>query len=342
MASQYQEKQREHQSQLISNENIFENAKAGKMFRTHPRAFILEEGEYNLFKPIREGAQTYFKQNHIDWWGGYSVSGHILSSQIACLNHLFPLRNDPEQLLTLINFVTHKNFKELLPIPETLDVKEQEPHYIAFEAVSVDDHLNESKKGKKLTRGANCTSVDALIIAKDKNDEVYLLPIEWKYTEFYNRNDKSTEDRDREPKGTNGRGRERMCRYCNDNDKQNLIHLSLQLKDPKQYKGSIYFQEPFYQLMRQTLWVEQVIKNESSKWYGATKFLHLHFVPKANKDLLNKNYRNFPWMNGLCESWKMQLNHPDLYLCIDPKDFEEPIKDIYPNLYTYLQSRYWN
>lgn len=31
------------------------------------------------------------------------------------------------------------------------------------------------------------------------------------------------------------------------------------------YRNSIYFQEPYYQLMRQTLWAEQVIDNKHQK-----------------------------------------------------------------------------
>jgi len=49
----------------------------------------LTDGNYNLYEPIREGAIQYFKDNNIGWWGGSKPSGHILSSQIACVNHHF-------------------------------------------------------------------------------------------------------------------------------------------------------------------------------------------------------------------------------------------------------------
>ena len=72
------------------------------------------------------------------------------------------------------------------------------------------DHLNE----KTLTRGSNCTSVDAFIYAVHKGDKKkWLIPIEWKYTEYYYNNDKSNEDRKGELKGTNGKGHERVERY---------------------------------------------------------------------------------------------------------------------------------
>ena len=54
------------------------------------------------------------------------------------------------------------------------------PHqYIGFEVVSKNDFLNEGTS----TRGSNCTSVDALIRAEHKDGSIWLIPIEWKYTE---------------------------------------------------------------------------------------------------------------------------------------------------------------
>ena len=196
--------------------------------------------------------------------------------------------------------------------------------------------MNEATEGIDLTIGTNCTSIDALIIAKDRNNEVWIIPIEWKYTEFYQNMDKSKEDRPNEPKSSNGKGEERMKRYCD------LITNSTQLQTLNDYQGSIYFQEPFYQLMRQTLWAEQVLAKEADKWYGAKNYLHLHIVPSANSDLLCKNYRRFPSMtNGMETEWRAHLTHTNLYQILDPKDFVQPIKTNYPELYSYLETRYW-
>ena len=43
---------------------------------------------------IREDAIAYFRSNHIPWWKGAAdePTGHVLSSQIACVNHLYLLR----------------------------------------------------------------------------------------------------------------------------------------------------------------------------------------------------------------------------------------------------------
>lgn len=52
-------------------------------------------------------------------------------------------------------------------------------------------------------------------------------------------------------------------------------------------KHSIYFQEPFYQLMRQTLWAECICRNKGEKVLPAEHFVHIHVCPKDNRGLLN-------------------------------------------------------
>lgn len=317
----YKETQCNKQINLIKNSDLFEKAESGGKFRGVSRDFVLQDGRYNLYKDIREDAINYYKDNKIKWWcQNKDACGHILSSQVACLNHLFPLRKDPEILKTIINTATGIEFEEILPIPKKRDEEEQD-HYIAFEVVSFQDRLNEQSQ----SRGANNTSIDALMIAKDKNQEVWIIPIEWKYTESFSKKDMSNEDRKGAPKGSNGRGKERMTRY------NSLIRKSKQLKQLESYQGSVYYQESFYQLMRQTLWAEQVIKKESAEWHNAKKFLHINIIPDDNpsKEEISK--------------WKDYLTNQDLYTIIDPKKFLEPIKDKdkYNKLYDYLKKRYW-
>lgn len=322
----YKETQCNKQINLIKDSDLFEKAESGGEFRGVSRNFVLQDGSYNLYKDIRKDAIDYYKNNDIKWWClNKDACGHILSSQVACLNHLFPLRKDPEILKTIINTATGREFEEILPIPKERDNGEE--HYIAFEVVSFQDHLNESQKGKELTRGANCTSIDALIIAKDQKKDVWIIPIEWKYTEPFSKKDMSNEDRKGEPKGSNGRGIERMTRY------DSLIRVSTQVNHKKleSYQGSPYYQESFYQLMRQTLWAEQVIKKESAKWHNAKKFLHINIIPDNN-----------PYSDKINE-WKKYLTNPNLFKIIDPKKFLEPIKNkyTYTDLYNYLNERYW-
>ena len=320
--SRYKKSQYIRQEDLINNSDIFNGDKGNGYFMGKPRHFVLKDGMNNLYEPIRNNVLRYFKDNDISWWGGDKPSGHTLSSQIACLNHLFAIMGDKEAVLAMLNGVRDE-FKEVLSVQ-----CDAAPQYIGFEVVSEEDPLNE----KTSTRGSNCTSVDAFIYAKHKDDSIWLIPIEWKYTELYANLDKSNEDRQGEEKGSNGKGQERVRRYSA------LTDASLQLKSLDSYYGSIYYQEPFYQLMRQTLWAENVVKLKEEK-LKADNYMHIHVIPSANKDLLDKKY-SVSGM-GMEDTWRSMLSDQSKYIIVDPQELLEPIKDKYPELVSYLRKRYW-
>lgn len=308
--------ERTRQTELITK-SFFGEDKGCGCFRRKQYPFILKDGSKNLYDPIREDVVRYFKDNRISWWGGNKPTGHILSSQIACLNHLFLIRKDPAAVLALINGV-YNQFKKVLPL-----ACEKDNAYIAFEAVSDNDHLNESIP----TRGSNCTSVDALVLAIDNNDDIWLIPIEWKYTESYF--DYPSSDKSAGDKGT-----VRLKRYTN------IINNSKQLNSLPDYKGSIYFYEPFYQLMRQTLWAEQMLNNKETESIKADHYLHIHVIPKANTDLLDKVYRVS--QKKMEDTWREMLLDQSKYIIVDPATLMKPVSSSYPELFNYLSERYWN
>ena len=324
----YKESQYRHQvAVLIDHPELFNYDKGNGRFRKKKYPFVLSNGINNLFEPIRGKVLKYFKDNGISWWGGYKPTGHMLSSQMACLNHLFYIREDENAVLELINNIRPGlHFTKVFPL--TID-KDQK--YIAFEAVSKDDHMNEGNP----TRGANCTSIDALIVAESDNGENWLIPIEWKYTEAYPPTDKSQEDRPEEPKGNNGRGLTRLNRYSN------LINDSRYLTKFDNYSHTPYFFEPFYQLMRQTIWAEQMIEHKDSEWIKADRFLHIHVIPSDNASLLHKKYKCTG--KEMEESWKGLLLLLDCYQTITPEMLLSPLKRNadYSALIDYLQLRYW-
>ncbi|MEG1400999.1 hypothetical protein [Bacteroides sp.] len=326
MASKYQEQERQRQIKLLTETSVFNNDRGGGCFRGCDREFMLLNGVNNFYPPIAMDAQYFFAENNISWWQGSKPTGHILSSQMACLNHLFAVKDDKSVVLAILNSVRNE-FIEVLPIP--YDKKPQS--YISFEVVSGEDYLNE----KQSTRGSQCTSVDAFIYARHKTGELWLIPIEWKYTEYYTNQDKSTEDRPG-AENINGKGNERLGRYSE------LINDSEQLRTLPEYKGSIYFQEPFYQLMRQTLWAEQIIRHKDSpkELLKADNYLHIHVVPSRNEDLLHRKYRVSG--NGMEYSWRDCLRDQTKYVIIDPLELMKSITDIYPSLIAYLKIRYWN
>ena len=108
------------------------------------------------------------------------------------------------------------------------------------------------------------------------------------------------------------------------------------------YRNSIYFQEPYYQLMRQTLWAEQVIDNKSSEKIKADSFVHIHVVPSQNKELLNNGFSGKNEEDGMKKSWENQLLDKSLYRLVDPRLIVETIAkdDKYRELVRYLRDRY--
>lgn len=327
MKSNYKENQRKHQTDLL-NSDFFYGAKGGghytiKKGEIKEGEFIIESGaeKKNLFNGNQEAEEVinYFKDENISCWGGKNITGHILSSQVACLNHLFFIRKDKNTVLKVLNHISDNGFTEVLPV-----ACDKNPAFISFEVVSYRDHLNECKKTP--TRGTRCTSIDALIIGKRK-DEICLIPIEWKYTELYGNTDESTGES----------GKKRLDRYSElIKDSTQLIDLSVS----NSFRKTIYFIKPFYQLMRQTLWAEQVIAHKDTECLKAVDFLHIHIVPGDNKKLLDKKYP--PDKHGMKETWLSCLKNPAKYILSDPLKIVEAIKEIgkYDDLVAYLDKRY--
>jgi len=320
MASKFQETERTKAENLIKNGNsVFYGAKAGKYFMTKNRDFVLQENLKNIYSPICTAVIQYFKNNKISWWGGQNPTGHVLSSQIACVNHLFQIRNDKVAVLQILKNVS-EDFQDVL----TINTDKFLPAFIQFEAVSDKDYLNEGQP----TRGNNCTSVDALIYAKHKDGSKWLIPIEWKYTEFYGNQNKAVEGFKSDP--TNCKGEVRKRRYTN------LIYNSDQLLNSDH---SCYYYEPFYQLMRQTLWAEQIINNMNSETIKAENFLHIHVIPTDNKDLLNKDYKCSG--KDMEKTWRKHLTDQSKYKIISPENLLNGIDSMkYQGLVNYLTERY--
>ena len=265
-----------------------------------------EDSLFNLYPKIRWSALQYFKCNNIAWWredeDRYFPTGHLVSSQIHCLNHLFAFREDKDALLAIINHATKMEFDEVLS--SLID----DDGYLSFEfAYKNDDLIGENDKGAR--RGYMWTSIDAMIIARKGNDK-WLIPIEWKYTETYEKEDKTCQ--------------RRLDRY------EELIKKSDRLIMPEngQIPHSIYFQEPSYELMRQTLLCEQ-LKHKGLANY----FFHLNVIPEENTGLRKAVEKEYIHM--LKDSSKFKI--------VDPKELLSPIEEqnLYPELIDYLKTRYW-
>lgn len=280
-------------------------------------SYLLEKGEDNLYEPIRKDVLQYFSDNGISWWtftkNDIEPTKHMVSSQIQCLNYLFPLRNNHNAVLQLAQLFD----SEITDVLPTLNDKDT--GFIAFEFIFKNDSLlNETNHGWQ--RGKLCTSVDAFIIALKDNQKV-LIPIEWKYSESYLRYDNKA----LEPiKGTS-----RQNRY------NTLIYQSNQLISTDNLSQSIYYHEPFYELMRQTLLVEQMVRENL-----ANDYLHILITPERNRDLLDANY---PISSlALKETWRSHLKGQKRFKQVDSLKILELIEEMdeFSDQACYLKTRY--
>lgn len=302
----YRESQR--QKAIRIRDSLFRDPGNG-LFYGKPREFVLQDPSLNLFEGIREDAKEYFRQGAISWWMGSPVdpTGHLLSSQISCLNHLYYIRQRKDIATAILKRVK----------PEIHEALVVDSGYVEFEYIGTKQYLNE----KAFTRGANCTSVDAVMLGAGCEGGRTLFLIEWKYTENYAGDDLYIPARAAlyDPLITHPEGR------------------FIPGIEPK----SFYF-EPFYQMMRQTLlgWLF-----ERNNELGCDCCINLHVIPSGNVELIRN--RTSPYLRRLGhdihEVWSVVLKQPEKYLHMDPEAFlggTESIANTRSWL-TYLDRRYW-
>ena len=89
--------ERERRRLVGERERLFRDPGLG-LFSGKAREFVLSEASANLWDGIRDDAIEYFTCNRIPWWrgDGNEPTGHMLSSQVACVNHLYLLRQRPD------------------------------------------------------------------------------------------------------------------------------------------------------------------------------------------------------------------------------------------------------
>jgi hypothetical protein len=143
--SNYREEQKKNVVKL--RDEIFENQGNG-IFAGKRRDFVLNDPLLNLWAGIRDDAVDYFKKNNITWWNGDAEkpTGHLLSSQVACLNHLYFLRQRTDLSIAILKNIDGRILKA--PIVDN--------GFVGFEIIGKDNYLNE----RNHIRGANSTSVE--------------------------------------------------------------------------------------------------------------------------------------------------------------------------------------
>jgi hypothetical protein len=300
----YREDQRRRA--VSSRDTLFNDPGTGLFFGKQ-RDFVLKDPSLNLWAGIRDDAKHYFSTNRIAWWKGSEAdpTGHLLSSQVACVNHLYWLRQRRD-LATAVLKGIEPSICDALPI---------DTGYVAFEYIGSRQYLKEPA----FTRGANCTSVDAAMLGVTTSKQRILFLIEWKYTEFYNPEDLYISRR------------------------ASVYDPLITSADAPFVDGTtpqaLYY-EPFYQMMRQTLLASQFEKHREM---DCARCLNVHVIPKENKDL--KQTITSPGLQGrnIHDAWRKILKSPEKYRPIDPSELlvgASSLPDT-KSLLNYLKARYW-
>jgi len=204
-----------------------------------------------------------YSDEHTQSIGWHTHVNHGASSQVCCVNFLFPFVDRPDVLGRWIDYVLGIEGAQ----PEVIERRNGEDHYVAFEWFPETDYLNEAGKDGKRNRGSNSTSVDAAVGYRI-GGQLHLLLIEWKYTERY--------PAKRDPKSMSGDAT-RISRYHNIWQRPHgpiRADLDVRLAD--------FFLDPWYQLLRQQMTAYHAETDPLSEY---DRVALLHISPTGNSAL---------------------------------------------------------
>lgn len=287
-----------------------------------PRPFCLADrySAENLHASFREEAITYFRQRSIGWHRGWPdgmgnktglPSNHLCSSQVACVNFLYPLA----QYGHLLAQVFQPFFPELaepLPFIEDGLLPNGQPPYLAFEWIGSQNYLGEV--GSR-SRGANATSADFAFRFRRADGGDQLVLGEWKYTEGYGKKIPTPDTVNKTQLRVYGAAFERWS-----------------AAQPGLPDYHTFFAEPFYQLMRLTLLAQEIERAKGDGQMKADRVSVLVVVPEANR-AYRYNLAAVPaiaeYGSTVSSAWK-QLAPEDRFTSISTERLLEAIKAVAP------------
>ena len=271
----------------------------------NPHLLALGSEEDNLYPGIRGtgGAVEYFEARRVPWWRS-ARSGddrrkdgptrNMASSQVACVNFLLPLARTPGALTAALRAVDDDVLRAVAIHHEG------NASPVEFEWVGLGGPLEGAG-----ARGANATSIDAFLLAETPTGRrAYLL--EWKYVEQYLF---TTPEFKGEGKG----GDTRRERY---GELYRAQSSSFDLEAAPELDEFLY--EPFYQIMRQTLLADRMVRERELN-VGEAKVvvvapeqnLAYRSVGEGGKKTSPPLVRRFPQMATVEEVVRAALKDPD-------------------------------
>jgi hypothetical protein len=290
--------------------------------RMYPFCFPLEYAAYNLFHEIRDDAMATFDRLRIVWHGAALPglpTNHTCSSQICCVNALFPFRHRPEALADFLR-PHFPELKHMLPV--------EEDAFIAFEWQGDINYLGEeSHVGADRIRGAGSTSIDAAVCYEANDGRKVFCLIEWKYTESYAA----------QYKRFRSDGSDRVDSY------REIFYgpfTPFNLEAVPRIEYLLY--EPIYQLARQQLLASRILEVGIP---DVDAVIVVHVAVSANRQLRAVTSPHFrPIARDLYELWPKLLLMPDEFRYIPTEElFRHVPTDRHPELEPwerYMRSRY--
>ncbi len=279
----------------ISSPYFSDMARSEGIYNGKPRSFCLpiEFAEQNLVPEIRESALLNFAEHSIKWHDGQNgkPSNHLCSSQVCCVNFLFPFADKPNELAQIFRLV-YPEIEKMLPV--------ENGHYVSFEWIGQENYLGERipLNGQR-SRGALFTSADSIVMFERKDKKRQVVLIEWKYTESYNGNFMKYAD--------SGRDRTEIYRHLFDKTDCPIN------KDILPNFDSLFY-EPFYQFMRQQFLANEM---EKAREMDADIVSVLHIAPAHNNDFRKVTS---PELEKLGESatsiWKKLVKNEGRFLSV--------------------------
>lgn len=283
-------------------------ARADGIYKSKPYSFCLprEHAEENLFPAIRQSAPAYFSDQKIKWHDGQDgkPSNHLCSSQVCCVNFLFPFANQPRSLAEVLRPV-FPAIREMLPM--------ENGQYVAFEWIGLKNYLSEKiRRGEGRTRGANFTSADAAVMFERTDGKQEIVLIEWKYTESCGGASLKT--------AKSGTDRTAIYRPLLDRDDCPIGKSLL----PRSFDALFY--EPFYQFMRQQLLAHEM---EPAHELGADKVTVLHVAPARNTEFQRVTSPELqPLGDTAIGVWKRLVTPSDRFVSISTEQLFGTLSDV--------------
>ena len=232
-----------------------------KLVGPFPICLPLEHARLNLLPSIADEALERFERHGIEWHhqtaapdGRAWPSGHLLDSQVQCVNVLLSLARDRDALLGFVAAAL-PGASEILPV--------EDGSAVAFEWIGGADHLGETRERAR-QRGRFATSADAVLVAESPAGRTAIL-VEWKFIESY--------DHPIPYVGAGGTDRRDVYRRRFDASPAMF---------PEGASMDAFFHEPHYQLMRLHLLAAAMVE---AREFGIERAVVAWVAPAGNLSL---------------------------------------------------------